>query len=92
METDDKFYYIYVLLTENNTYYCGYTDDVEKRFEKHKQGTGAKYTRAFKPVKIVYTEKFNTKSEAMKAEKKFKKLSRNNKEEIINGYLTLAEL
>ena len=76
---------MYVLLTEKNTYYCGYTDDVKKRFEKHKQGLGAKYTKAFKPVKIVYTEKFVTKSEAMKAEKKFKKLSKTKKEEIIKS-------
>ena len=89
---ENKPYYIYVLLTERNTYYCGYTDDVEKRFKKHKQGLGAKYTRAFKPVKIVYTAKFNTKSEAMKAEKKFKKLPRLKKENVINNYLTLAEL
>ena len=76
---------MYVLLTEKNTYYCGYTDDVKKRFEKHKQGLGAKYTKAFKPVKIVYVEKFDTKSEAMKAEKKFKKLSKTKKEEIIKS-------
>ena len=77
---------MYVLLTEKNTYYCGYTDDVEKRFEKHKQGLGAKYTKAFKPVKVVYTEKFDTKSEAMKAEKKFKTLPRLKKEEIIKRF------
>lgn len=83
--SENKPYYMYVLLTEKNTYYCGYTDDVKKRFEKHKQGLGAKYTKAFKPVKIVYVEKFDTKSEAMKAEKKFKKLSKTKKEEIIKS-------
>ncbi len=87
-----KKYYIYVLLTEQNTYYCGYTDDVEKRFEKHKMGLGAKYTKSHKPVKIVYQEGFETKSEAMKAEYKFKNLQRTQKLDVINGYLTLAEL
>lgn len=87
-----KKYYIYVLLTEQNTYYCGYTDDVERRFEKHKLGLGAKYTKSHKPVKIVYKESFETKSEAMKAEYKFKNLRKKQKLEVINGYLTLAEL
>lgn len=75
----DKKYYTYVLLTENNTLYCGYTDDVEKRFEDHKCGKGAKYTRANKPVKIVYTACFDTKSEAMKEEHRIKNLTREEK-------------
>lgn len=76
---EDKKYYTYVLLTENNTLYCGYTDDVEKRFEEHKSGNGAKYTRANKPVKIVYIAAFDTKSEAMKEECRIKSLSREEK-------------
>jgi putative endonuclease len=72
----EKKYYTYVLLTENNTFYCGYTDDVEKRYEKHISGKGAKYTRANKPVKIIYTAEFETKSEAMKEECRIKDLTR----------------
>lgn len=72
-------YYVYILLTENNTLYCGYTDNVEKRFEKHLSGVGAKYTRANKPVKIVYQAEFETKSAAMKEEARIKKLNRNEK-------------
>lgn len=79
----DKKYYTYVLLTENNTLYCGYTDDVEKRFEKHKSGKGAKYTRANKPVKIIFTAEFGTKSEAMKEECRIKSLSREDKLEFL---------
>lgn len=80
----DKKYYVYILLTENDTLYCGYTDDVEKRFEKHKQGLAAKYTKSHKPVKIVYTREFCTKSEAMKEEFRIKKLSRQEKLDLIN--------
>jgi len=79
----DKKYYTYVLLTENNTLYCGYTDDVEKRFEKHLSGKGAKYTRANKPIKIIYTAEFETKSEAMKEECRIKDLHRSEKLEFI---------
>lgn len=80
----DKKYYVYMLLTEKNTLYCGYTDDVQRRFQVHMEGRGAKYTRANKPVKIVYTKEFETKSEAMKEEKRLKKLSHKEKLLIIN--------
>ena len=88
----EKPYYIYVLLTEDNSLYCGYTDDVEKRFEKHKAGLGAKYTKSHKPKEIVFRQKFSTKSDAMKAECKFKNLSKDKKLDVIRGYLTLDEL
>ena len=54
----DKKYFTYILLTEQNTLYCGYTDDVEKRFQAHLEGKGAKYTRSHKPIKIVYQKEF----------------------------------
>lgn len=76
-------YYTYLILTEDNTLYCGYTDDLEKRFEKHKSGKGAKYTRAHKPVKIVYSECFDTKIEAQKHERRIKKMTRAQKLEFI---------
>ena len=79
----DKNFFVYILLTENNTYYCGYTDDVEKRYNAHKSGKGAKYTRANKPVKIVWTKGFQTKIEAQKEEYRIKHLSRKQKEDLI---------
>ncbi len=82
----DKEYFVYILLTEKNTYYCGYTDDVEKRFKLHFEGKGAKYTRAFKPIKVVYTKAFSTKQEAQKEEARIKKLSRAQKEELVKKY------
>ena len=78
-------YYVYILLTENNTLYCGYTDNVKKRFKEHLSGKGAKYTRANKPVKILYTQEFLSKSEAQKEEYRIKhKLTRAQKFELIN--------
>ena len=80
----EKKYYTYILLTEDNSLYCGYTDDVERRFQAHMEGKGAKFTRAHKPVKIVYTKEFNTKSEAMKEEYRIKHLPRSEKLKLIN--------
>ena len=76
-------YYVYILLTQGNTLYCGWTDDVEKRFQAHLQGKGAKYTRANKPAKIVYTAEFESKSEAQKEEHRIKSLTRAKKLELI---------
>ena len=81
----DKKYFVYILLTERNTYYCGYTDDVEKRFQAHLAGKGAKYTRANKPVKIVYQQEFATKEEATREEYRIKSLSRQEKIALINS-------
>ncbi len=80
----DKKYYTYIILTDKNTFYCGYTDDVAKRFQAHLEGKGAKYTRANKPIKVVYKKEFNTKSDAMKEEARIKKLTHQEKLKMIN--------
>lgn len=81
-----KKYYVYILLTERNTLYCGFTDDVEKRFVQHKQGCGAKYTKANKPIKVVWQKEFETKSDAMKEEYRIKhNLTRKQKLDLIRA-------
>ena len=79
----EKKFYTYIIFTVDNTLYCGYTDDPKSRFEKHKAGLAAKYTRAHKPLKMVYIKEFATKSEAMKEECRIKKLTRKQKEQLI---------
>jgi len=79
-------YYTYLILTDTNKLYCGYTNDIEKRFKKHVDGTASKFTRANKPVKLVYYEVHNSKSDAMKAECRIKKLRRPQKEELISTW------
>ena len=83
----EKKYYAYILLTERKTFYCGYTDDVEKRFQAHIEGRGAKYTKANKPLKIVYKKEFTTKSEAMKEEARLKKLTHKQKTDFLKQEL-----
>ena len=77
-------YYIYILLCSNNSLYTGYSDDPQKRFLEHKNGKGAKYTKSHKPLKIIYTEKFKTKSEALKREAEIKSWSRAKKIKTLN--------
>ena len=79
MKNDTKAYFVYLLRCIDDTLYCGYTDDLEKRVKTHNRGKGAKYTRRRTPVKLVYSEEFKTKSEALKREHQIKKLSRKEK-------------
>lgn len=75
-------HYFYVLHCKDGTFYGGYTTDPKRRLQEHNKGTGAKYTRlpSRRPVKMIHTEKFATRSEATKAEYAFKKLPRKQKE------------
>ncbi len=72
-------FYMYVLECSDKSLYTGYTDNIEKRIEKHNSGKASKYTRSRLPVKLLTFFSFKTKPEAMKAEAKFKSLSRKEK-------------
>ncbi len=84
MDNNEKKYYCYILLCADNTYYTGYTDDPEKRLSEHNSGKGAKYTKGRGPCRIVHLESFDTKNEAMSREWHLKKLTRAEKEKLIN--------
>lgn len=77
-------YFIYILKCSDGTLYTGSTNDLKKRLIAHNTGkTGAKYTKARRPVKMVYSEKFKTKSKAMKREWEIKGMKRTEKLELI---------
>lgn len=75
--------YTYLVKCADDTLYCGWTNCLEKRLEAHNSGKGAKYTKARRPVTLVYYEEFATKEEAMSREWAIKRLSRREKEELI---------
>lgn len=89
---NDKINYIYILLCSDNTLYTGWTNDLEARICSHNSGTGAKYTKTRLPVKLVYSEILETKSEALKREYEIKKLSRKKKLELIETTVMLNQL
>ncbi|RDU34815.1 GIY-YIG nuclease family protein [Neobacillus piezotolerans] len=76
-------HYFYVLQCRDGSYYGGYTTDLERRVRLHNEGKGAKYTRGRGPVELVFARAFQTKTEAMRAEYRFKQLSRAKKEEYL---------
>lgn len=75
--------YTYILRCADETYYCGWTNNLDRRLKAHNEGKGAKYTRSRRPVALVYYEAFSTKEEAMRREYEIKQLPRKKKEELI---------
>ena len=75
--------YTYILRCKDNTLYTGWTNNLEKRIEAHNAGKGAKYTKARRPVELVYYEEFQTKEEAMKREFAIKQMTKQEKEKLI---------
>jgi putative endonuclease len=78
---------VYILRTSRNTLYVGQTNNLEKRLQEHKskKTRGAKYTRSFDSVSLVYQEQFATRSLALKREYELKQLTHNQKENLIKG-------
>jgi len=74
-----------MLQCEDNSLYTGITTDLERRVKEHNSSKlGAKYTRARRPVKLVYSKEFETRSEALIEEARIKKLARVEKIKLFN--------
>ena len=78
-------FFVYMLKCSDKTYYTGYTPDVTGRLDAHNRAKGAKYTRGRLPVELVWQKKYRTKGRAMSVEAAVKKLSREQKQELVNG-------
>ena len=75
--------YVYLLQCSDETFYCGWTTDLKHRIATHNDGTGAKYTRSRRPVKLVYYEEFDDRHDALSREWHIKRLSREEKLQLI---------
>ena len=85
--TPQKKWLIYILECIDDSLYCGITNNIEKRLKQHKGEIkgGAKYTRSHWPCKLVYKEKTASRSEALKREAIIKKMSKVEKQTLINS-------
>jgi len=79
-------WFIYIVECRDSTYYTGMSNDLSKRIATHNSGKGAAYTRGRGPVQLIYSEKFNSKSEALKREIVIKKLTRQAKKQLVAQY------
>jgi len=79
-------YYVYILRCADKTYYTGIALDLDRRLSEHNgSNLGAKYTRARRPVKLVYSRKFRTRSGAAKEEFRIKNLKREDKKNLVQN-------
>lgn len=77
-------WFVYILQCVDGSYYTGSTNNIKRRLKDHLSGKGGKYTRSHKPEKIIYKEDLQSKSEALKREAQIKKLTKKEKEELVN--------
>jgi len=86
VQPSEKAWFLYVLRCADDTFYTGTTTDITRRINEHNtKKCGAKYTKTRRPVELVFWLDFANRSQAQKAEYKFKKLTRMQKEKIINA-------
>jgi putative endonuclease len=73
-------YYLYILECVDATLYTGITTDLDRRIEEHNTSNrAAKYTRSRRPVRLIYSKRFRTRSKASQEEARIKKFSREQK-------------
>ncbi len=78
--------YTYIVECSDGTLYTGWTSNLERRLRSHNDGRGAKYTRSRRPVTLMYYEISDTKQEAMKREWAIKRMTREQKLDMIAGF------
>lgn len=86
---NDQVWFVYILECQDQTYYTGTTNDLDKRVRKHNSGKGAKYTASRGPVRLIYSETYPTKSDALKREYQIKQLNRKEKERLVLSFLNV---
>jgi putative endonuclease len=78
-------FWVYILRCADNSYYTGHTDNLEERIAKHKSGAIKGYTSTKLPVRLVFSEEFPTREEALTCERQIKGWSRRKKEALMRG-------
>ncbi len=80
-------YYVYILRCSDSSFYVGSTYNLQARLKAHNNGRGAAYTFKHRPVRLVYSESFQSQAEALGRERQLKHWSRDKKEALVVGNL-----
>jgi predicted GIY-YIG superfamily endonuclease len=76
-------WFVYILECENSDYYTGLTDNLERRFQQHRDGKGGHFTKYARPNKIAYFESHRSLGDAQARERQIKGWSRSKKSALI---------
>ena|ERR1700722_3864842 len=86
-------FWVYILFCTNESFYTGYTVDLNRRYQAHVQGIAAKYTRSFPPLSIAQAwPLYGKKSQAMQIERLIKKMNKRDKLFLIKNPLSLEKI
>ena len=78
-------FWVYLLQCSDRSYYVGHTDELEKRILQHQGGELGGYTSTRRPVRVVFTQEFASREEALAAERQIKGWRRKKKEALVRG-------
>ena len=78
-------FFVYIVKCSDNSYYTGFTSNLEQRINEHNNGKYNGYTSKRLSVTLVYSNRFNNADDAIRAEKQIKGWSRGKKEALIKG-------
>jgi putative endonuclease len=78
-------FWVYILRWADNSYYTGHTDNLEECIAKHKAGEIVGYTSTRLPIRLIFSEEFSTRAEALASERQIKGWSRKKKEALMRG-------
>ena len=82
-DQNEPVWFLYMIRCRNGNIYTGISTDVERRLTQHQSGKGAKSLRGKGPLKLVYQKQIGSRSDALKAESAIKKLSKTEKEKLL---------
>jgi formylglycine-generating enzyme required for sulfatase activity len=83
-------WFVYVVRCRDGSLYTGISTDVAARVARHNAGQGARYTRARRPVELIYTERKRSRSTALRREAAIKALPRRHKDDLVAGRLAAS--
>ena len=78
-------FFAYLLLCADGSYYVGHTDNLERRIAEHGEGGMCAYTATRRPVRLVWSQEFAGREEALAAELQIKRWSRVKKQALAGG-------
>lgn len=87
-----KPWYLYLIRCGDDTLYTGISNDVPRRLAAHRLGRGARYLRGRGPLALARKIRVGSRSQALSAELRVKRLPRLKKEKLIHGKIRLKDL
>jgi putative endonuclease len=77
--------YVYLLRCADDSLYCGWTSDIERRLRAHRAGTASRYTRSRRPVALAFVVPVDDRPAALREEARIKRLPRADKLRLVEA-------